>query len=42
MDVGMASFPNLQLPCVTLNALAVLKSDVLLRSVVRTGRSNLV
>lgn len=27
MDVGMASF---QLPCVALNALAVLKSDVLL------------
>lgn len=30
MDVGMASFPSSQLPFVTLNVLAVLKSDVLL------------
>lgn len=30
MDVGVASFPSLQLPCVTLNELALLKSDVLL------------
>lgn len=42
MDVGMASFPGLQLPSVVLNALAVLKSDALLWSVVRTGRPNLV